>query len=264
MTISSIYFTFLSMTEIVFREAGSGAPVLLLHGVPGSARDWDGVADRLRDRHRVLAPDLLGFGASSRPRTLRELWADRQAEALAAALDDLGARPAVVAGHDFGGPVALHLARRRPDLAPALVLSATNVFPDTPIPFPLSMTTWPVVGDLAARVLFSGPALLALARRRDAVGDAGQQRSIRTVFTGALRDLPGLYSELEHDLLAFAGPVQVVWGDRDPFFALDHGRRTAEAAGAELTVLEGAGHFLPVERPDDYAGAIARAMPVTA
>ena len=94
------------------RVAGDeGGPALvLLHGIPGSSSTWDAVVPRLAGAFRVVVPDLLGFGESARPEPVP--WADRQAAAVERALDDLRIERALVAGHDWGGPVAVHLHAR--------------------------------------------------------------------------------------------------------------------------------------------------------
>lgn len=59
-----------SSSGVAYRRAGSGPSVLLLHGIPGSAASWQPVATRLPGTFDVIVPDLLGFGDSSRPRSL--------------------------------------------------------------------------------------------------------------------------------------------------------------------------------------------------
>ena len=87
--------------------------------------------------------------------------------------------------------------------------------------------------------------------------DPGEARTIRTIFGPVLRDLPGLYADVEASLAAIAVPTLVVWGDRDLFFSADQGRRTARAIpGAEFVLLEGCGHLTPAERPDEVAAAL--------
>ncbi|HQQ75919.1 MAG TPA: alpha/beta hydrolase [Thermoanaerobaculia bacterium] len=251
------------------REQGHGPAVVLLHGIPGSGASWDHVADLLATRCRVLVPDLLGFAASSRSADPETLHARGQAAALQEALHGLQIERATLVGHDFGGPVALSLIARLPALATGLGLLSTNTFPDTPIPFPLSATTWPLVGGLAGGILFSpasfrmmlrqgvGPRSGALDAAR-AVGDAEQARAIATIFSTSLRSLAELYAPIEHALRSVTVPSFVAWGDRDPFFGVDQGRRTAKAlTGARWALLEGAGHFLPEERPTEVASLIA-------
>ncbi len=231
-----------------------GPLVVLLHGIPGSAVGWTKVAELLARDHRVMVPDLIGFGRSPRAERIEELWADAQAQALA----PLIAEPAIVAGHDYGGPVALTLYRSRPDLFRRLVLMATNGFADTPIPLPIRAVTWPLVGRAAERILMSGPGLRLVARGHADVGDAAQVRATRRIFASALRELRARYGPIQATLREVRIPATVLWGDRDPFFSLEQGERLAAAIPhGELRVLNGAGHFLPAERPIDVAAAIA-------
>lgn len=239
-----------------------GPDVVLIHGVPGSADVWTPVTDQLAHDHRVHVPDLLGFGASARPESAEELWADEQAKALACSLDEAGVERACVVGHDFGGPLALELARQRPELVSALGLFAANTFPDTPIPLPIRAVTWPLVGRPAGAALFSGPSLALMLKQGSSrsldrnvyLGDAAKTHAIGTIFAYALRNLADLYISAEATLREVEVPVVVGWGDKDPFFGLEQGERTAAAARASrLAVYPGARHFLPSERPDELA-----------
>ena len=248
--------------------AGSGPDVLLLHGIPGSSAVWRGVAERLSARHRAIAPDLVGFGESARTRDVRELWADAQADAVLALLDDLGATRVLLVGHDYGGPVAAHLLAKAPGRFAAVLLASTNAFGDTPIEFPLSGIFWPGVGRLWARLLFSAPSLRMMLRQGagrgsprldpdDHVGDPAQALAIRAIFETALRELAPRYAPVTAALGAVRVPARVVWGEKDPLFPLPQARRTAALLpGADLLLLAGAGHFLPGERPAELAEAI--------
>src|SRR5262249_2117662 len=255
--------------DMAVEVSGHGRAILLLHGFPGSRHGWEPVRRQLDRDLRVIAPDLLGFGESSKPADVTELSAERQAEAIATVLSQLAVTEVVLVGHDFGGPVGLWLMRDHPGLVSHLVLSATNAFPDTAIPFPLVAVTWPLVGDLFARVLFSRPSLAGIGGRAQGsprveldvaryVGDADQVRSIRLVFSGVLRELATRYAPLTRLLPTINVPTLVAWGDRDPFFSVDHGRRTAAAIpGALFTLYPGAGHFVPEERSRELAEGIS-------
>ena len=104
-----------------WREAGSGEPVLLLHSGGFSSRQWRKLADTLAASHRVLTPDLLGYGASS-PWPVGEPFHPRQEiAALERLLDDVGA-PVHLVGHSYGGYLALQLALARPGNVRSLAL----------------------------------------------------------------------------------------------------------------------------------------------
>ncbi|HKI42923.1 MAG TPA: alpha/beta hydrolase [Mycobacterium sp.] len=256
-----------SQSGLGYRRMGSGQPLVLLHGIPGSAATWAQVVEQLPRGTEVIVPDLLGFGRSDRPRELDALHAVAQANVLGSLLDELRITHATVIGHDFGGPVSIMLSATRPDLVAAIGLFATNAFTDTPIPFPLSMVNWPFIGAPAQRVLFCGPSLRMLLRQGVGsagpqldpavhLGDSAQQAAIATIFAGSLTNLARLYEPVEAQLHALRVPTLVGWGDCDPLFSVAQGHRTADAAGAELRLYPGAGHFLPQERPAELAADI--------
>jgi pimeloyl-ACP methyl ester carboxylesterase len=255
---------------MAYRRAGSGPTVVLVHGIPGRGRAWDRVQAAFEGQVDVVVPDLIGFGESDRPSgpTIENVGPAAQAADLATLLDELGVRRATVVGHDFGAPVGVLLAAARPELVGAVSILAGNTFPDTPIPFPLSLTTLPVVGELFSRLLFSAPSLRLMIRQGtgpgsappDAdvyLGDRGQRRTTATIFAGALTRLAELYSPVAAALEDLQVPVLVGWGEHDPFFPLKQGERTAAVAEAHLHVFSGAGHFLPHERPDEVARQIS-------
>jgi pimeloyl-ACP methyl ester carboxylesterase len=159
-------------------------------------------------------------------------------------------------------------------LVASLTLAATNALTDTPIPLPLHLVRPPFVGDVFARLFFSRAGLslmwcAAVARReryrfadyRAMLREGDTVTSTRQLFQASLRDLPGLYGPVEAGLGLLEMPCAVVWGDRDPFFSVDVGRRTAaRVAGSSLTILQGCGHFIPNEEPDALADIIENTM----
>lgn len=103
-------------------DEGSGPVIVLLHGINSDAESWRTVIDTLGPGHRVIAPDLLGFGGSPKPDDL-DYTADEHAAVLAATLDDLGLTERfVLVGYSMGGNVALRYAATHPDRLRRLVL----------------------------------------------------------------------------------------------------------------------------------------------
>lgn len=246
----------------------SGPPVLLLHGIPGSRRSWRRVAELLGVSCRVVAPDLFGFGDSSDPPG--DFHAPGQADGLVRLLDGLGIPRAHVVGFDFGGPVALTLYAAAPQRFLSLTLAATNTLTDTPIPAPLGLAQVPVLGDALFLGLCSWPGTASLwfSAVRDkralswpaflaAIPSRRSRRWTRRIFLDSLRNLSTRYAAIEATLPKVACSCTVLWGDRDPFFPISVGERTAtRIPGATFRVLPHCGHFIPEERPEAVAAAV--------
>src|ERR1700709_320079 len=102
-----------------FRIAGSGRPLLLLHGIGASSQTWSGVMPLLASRYTVIAPDLLGHGLSDKPR------ADYAISAYACGMRDLlgvlDIESATIVGHSLGGGVAMQFAYQFPERCDRLV-----------------------------------------------------------------------------------------------------------------------------------------------
>jgi pimeloyl-ACP methyl ester carboxylesterase len=112
-------------------QAGTGEPIILLHHGLGCTRDWDGIAPRLAERHRVIAYDRPGYGRSAitAPRhTLREDAFERDAEQLIALLDQLEIDAAHIVGHSDGGTIGLIAAARWPERVRSLVVEAAHIY----------------------------------------------------------------------------------------------------------------------------------------
>lgn len=248
---------------------GRGSPVVLVHGLGGSAANWVQVFPGLVARHRVVALDLPGHGGS--PSLRRGAGVGDFATAVAAALDELDTGPVLVAGHSFGGHVALRLALQRPDLVAGLLLVAAAGI-STAMPAARRYVT------LATRLR---PAKLVqpLARRFGA--RTGFRRAVlRPWFVSDADALPpralrGLFRDTrEHDGVDVAGaamtrddpraeigaigcPALVLWGARDLQLPVADGVELARRLGAPLRVVADCGHLVLAERPEAIVDALA-------
>jgi 2-succinyl-6-hydroxy-2,4-cyclohexadiene-1-carboxylate synthase len=106
--------------------AGSGPPVLLLHGFTGSARSWAVHIEALAADHRVIAPDLLGHAGSDAPADPAAYALERQAAGVRDLLELLEAAPAAVVGYSMGARLALVLALTQPQVVERLVLESPS------------------------------------------------------------------------------------------------------------------------------------------
>jgi len=111
-----------------YEEEGSGKPIVLLHGMAASLRDWDAVVPSLQDKHRVIAIDLLGFGHSPMPKNVTYNVETHLASILET-LEHLKVdEPFTLAGHSMGALLALKLAVAEPKKVKRLVLLAMPIY----------------------------------------------------------------------------------------------------------------------------------------
>ncbi len=261
--------------ELAVIDRGSGPPVLLLHGQPGTGSSWDPVIDRLADEFRVLAPDRVGYGATAGE--AQGLAANaRQAANL---IDRLGVGPTTVVAHSWSGGVGVLLADRRPDLVQALVLVGAACTPDS-IDGIDRLLGRPVVGDVmtVAGLVALGEVLprvrrlapLLPGRIRDQFASAlpdkgvlgGERGAIgrhRRTFLAEQRALIAELPSVEEALGRIRVPTAVVVGLWDLVVRPAAARTLAAAIpGAELVEVERAGHFLARDNPDLLADVVAR------
>src|SRR6187431_637419 len=115
--------------RVIYRIAGSGPPVVLIHGMVNSSRHWEAVAMRLADSYTVIVPDLIGHGDSATPRGDYSLGA--HAAAIRDLLSALGIRRASIVGHSLGGGVAMQFFWQFPEHVERLALvSSGGLGPD--------------------------------------------------------------------------------------------------------------------------------------
>lgn len=258
-------------------DRGAGPLVVLLHGQPGEGRDWAPLVGALEVRHRVLAPDRPGWGRSvDAPMGVAENadWLEAMLAALA------GPERAVVVGHSFGGGVALSLALRHPGRVRALVLVGSVGHRralsglDHLLALPrlgagivrggivMARSVAYVAGRRAARSdpmppPDRGPESLTMMRVL-AGTEPFPEHAWRTFLVeqhALVRETPVIQASLS----SVEVPTVVVAGSRDIVVPLIASRLlAANIPGAELTVVAGVGHLLPVEAPECLAEVVER------
>lgn len=133
---------------IAYDDAGEGPVIVLVHGSPGTSRAWQPVGERLAARFRVVAPNLPGYGATTRPAGDGSGDSSYAAGLLEALIAEVGP-PAVLAGHSYGGVVALMTALRGRVKPRALGLFE-------PVAVPVLAAVGETEAFAAARALFEG------------------------------------------------------------------------------------------------------------
>lgn len=252
---------------------GSGRPVVLLHGQPGSAADWARLVPLLSGDHRVVAPDRPGYGRTAGDAT----GFVGNAEALVVTLAGLEepVDRAVLVGHSWGGGVALAAAVRHPEHVDGLVLVA-SVRPGESLGWVDRMLAAPGVGDALAAATIGSTALVLRNRRvrqlveqrldgraRDVVRALEGVTGARTnaavwrSFVVEQRRLFDELADLEPELAKVSVPTVVLSGGADRIVPPTVGERLAAAIpGAEHRVVPGANHLLPFDHPEDIVSAV--------
>src|SRR3712207_388884 len=110
--------------RVIYRIAGSGPPVVLVHGMVNSSRHWERVAMALAHRYTVIAPDLIGHGDSATPRGDYSLGA--HAAVIRDVISAIGIDRASIVGHSLGGGVAMQFFWQFPQRTERLVLVSSG------------------------------------------------------------------------------------------------------------------------------------------
>lgn len=113
-------------------DKGTGAPLVLLHGLGTNYKSWQFVLEHIDyTEHRVVALDLLGFGDAPKPKTITYTPQDH-VDAIIATLDKLGIKKAAFAGHSMGCIIAIELAATHPDRVTSLLLLGAPLYASAP------------------------------------------------------------------------------------------------------------------------------------
>jgi pimeloyl-ACP methyl ester carboxylesterase len=244
-----------------FRMAGRGSAILLIHGIGDTSSTWAGVMPMLAQRYRVIAPDLLGHGASDKPRA--DYSVAGYANGMRDLLSVLGIERVTLVGHSLGGAVAMQFAYQFPERTERLVLVSTGgvgrevtpVLRAASLPgadWFLAALRLPTVrqqlglGVKALQLLNTGLGLDApdLLRVIDALPDATSRNAfIRTLR--AVVDWRGQVGTLlDRCYLTEGMPTMLVWGDRDRVVPAVHaGMAHVQMPGSRLELFEDTGHF---------------------
>lgn len=257
-------FAFVNGAKVHYQRAGSGRPLLLLHGLVGSAKNWRRNISFLSRDSAVYAVDLFNAGQSERIPGL-DAGLEATADRLVAYMDAVGLDEADIAAHSHGGSVAMMLAARHPERVRSLILFApANPFCD--LGNQLIRFYQTRFGTWFARLIPFLPRMLKATALSRMYGDPSRvSEDALDGYTQGLH-IPGTVDHVlqivqrwgvDMGLLrsaltdVAAKPTLLIWGDRDRAVGLNSARELQRTLPqSSLIVLPGVGHIPFEEMPE--------------
>ena len=259
--------------RVRYREAGSGKPIVFVHGFLVDGRLWDGVVDRLSDRYRCLAPDLPIGAHQIAMNPDADLSPYGIADLIESFLAALGLEDVTIVGNDSGGAMSQVLATRHPQRIGRLVLTNCDThtnFPPGPfkalppvakLPGGMDLIAAPFRIGAVARAAFRPftkkpiPRELIASWMAPALHDPGVKRDTKKVTVGMNKRYT---LEAAEKLKTSELPVLLTWAPGDRVFPLKYAERLArETPNARLVQIPDAATFVPLDQPGRLADEIA-------
>jgi pimeloyl-ACP methyl ester carboxylesterase len=255
-------------------KVGSGPVLLLLHGLGCDHTTWAPVIDILARRYTVLAPDLLGHGASDKPRA--DYSVGGYANGMRDLLTVLGIDKVTVVGHSFGGGVAMQFAYQFPERTERMMLVASGGLGPEVTPVIRAITT-PGYEQAMAVLTLPGLRHLGLAGLRalaatgwrttrdldevaaiyESFADPAARTAIRHVVRAVVDWRGQIVTMADRAYLTDAMPMAVVWGRDDRVIPVRHASNAAALAPkARVEVFPNAGHFPHKDHPERFAKVV--------
>jgi pimeloyl-ACP methyl ester carboxylesterase len=266
----------------VYRVAGDGPNLVLIHGMINSSKHWESVAMKLAGSYRVIAPDLIGHGEAATPRGDYSLGA--HAASIRDLLTTIGVERATIVGHSLGGGVAMQFFYQFPQRTERLALISSGGLGQEVSPLLrgaalpgsaslLKLATRPrLVGALAGagkrlreRGNSTGVYLQAVARALGPLQEDGSRRA----FLETLRSVIDVHGQRvsARDRLYLLGEMQtlIAWGERDRTIPVKHGLEAQQSIpNCRFETLPKAAHFPNLEDPEGLAAVLGDWMATTA
>ncbi len=254
--------------DVHLTEAGSGPPLLLIHGL-GGPQMWQRVIDPLAKQFSVVAVDLPGFGDSAVPH-LPYTSADYCA-LLLHALELLHCHRPIVAGISYGGQIAATFTQLHPEHCSGLILvDSTGLWPSgafarRPLPWALlaallehailpSERLTLLFGQFSFHDLSKRPPDLCRTFHRQILG-AGRRKAWVNAFRNVLDEAAGFRSVLQN----ISVPALILWGADDRLVPVRWANEFSRLlARSQMLILDECSHSLPLEKPVDMCEAIVR------
>ncbi len=258
--------------RVHYVDEGAGPTLLFLHGNPTWSFDYSTVISSLRAEFRCIAVDYPGFGLSTAAPGYRHLPTEH-AEIIDGFVEMLGLSNVTLVGHDWGGPIGLAVVQRRPEIFDRLVFTNTWAWPvSDPLVQVMSHVMGSPIGRLLIRQLnlfvnvmipighrLTTPTSAQMDHYKKAL-DSPARREASGVFPREITSSRAFLADIETGLANIeALPTLIIWGDGDFALGEKELRRWQQTfTDHDTVVIEGAGHFVPSDAPEQFAAAIRR------
>jgi 2-succinyl-6-hydroxy-2,4-cyclohexadiene-1-carboxylate synthase len=246
-------------------SAGTGPPVVLLHGFTGSTETWTELQATLSDRFRTIAVDITGHGRSAAPTDPERYSLVRFADDLRDILDGLAIPRAALLGYSMGGRAALRFVLRYPDRVAGLILESTSPGISDPVE-----RDHRIAADLALAQSVERDGVTAfmdrweqlplwdsLAAAPESLRHRLRAQRLTNRATGLANSLRGAGAAADppvvDDLSTIRTLVRIIAGVLDARYVRLGQLMAAAIPHADLNLIDGAGHMAHLERPEQFA-----------
>lgn len=263
--------------RIRYREAGSGKPIVFVHGYLVDGRLWDGVVDRLSDRYRCLAPDWPIGSQRIAMKPDADLSPPGIAATISSFLEALDLEDATIVGNDSGGAMSQVLVTRHPERIGRLVLTNCDTHENFPpgmfkalmplakLPGAVGAMLLPLRSSAVARSAYKP---FARGRIDDSLISSWLEPSrrdpaVRRDLKKVTVDMNKRYTlEAAERLRGTELPVLLTWAPGDKYFPISYAERLAgEVPNARIVEIPDSRTFVPLDQPGRLAEAIAEFVP---
>jgi pimeloyl-ACP methyl ester carboxylesterase len=265
----------LSGSDLHYVDAGDGPTVAFIHGLLGTHRNWDHLVAALAAERRVVAPDLLGHGASAKP--MGDYSLSSHAATLRDLFDHLGIASATLVGHSLGGGIALQFAYLFPDRVDRLVLVSSGglgrelspllraaTLPGAEWVIPLIASRWvrhkgEALGRGLAKVgVHAGSDVTEAWRGLESLRNKESRRAFLATARAVIDPGGQTVNASPRLHLAATVPTLLVWGARDRMIPSWHAVTAQQAIqGSRVEVFERAGHFPHLDDPERFVRVLS-------
>lgn len=242
----------ISGQRVHFEESGEGRPLILMHGWGCNLTTVRSIAATASGTHRVLNLDMPGFGQSPEPDSVWDI--DQYTELVNRFIDHLHLERPILAGHSFGGRVAIQLASQRKDIDAIVLIDAAGIKPRRSLKYYYKVYTFKAAKRLSYLLLGREKAEKRIERIRASRGSSD--------YANASPRMRAIMSKVvNHDLTAclpkITVPALLIWGENDTATPLADAKKMERLIpDAGLVSFPGCGHYSFLDNPAQFAAVL--------